>query len=157
MKLKEWLDQWSMTSLNINLQFLEMEWEPKDKDRDAAWELYVELLTRITTQRLPQEHGDEKTALDSVYKIFELTRDIIKRNGPECINFAKIAVIILNQVIRPFTADWHKKSLQGAFSDPVQCELFRKELSNLQDNLHTYMRMLADIAKVENLTELEET
>lgn len=38
MKLKEWLDSWSMSSLKINLQFLEMEWNPNDVDKDAAWE-----------------------------------------------------------------------------------------------------------------------
>jgi hypothetical protein len=156
MKLKEWLDQWSMTSLKINLQFLEMEWEPKDEDKDAAWELYVELLTRITTQYLSPEHGDEKTALDSVHKIFELTRDIIKRKGRYCINFAKLAVVVLNQIIRPFTAKWHKLSLEGAFADTVQCQQFRNELSVLQGILRTYTKMLADMAKVEDLTGLEE-
>ena len=50
MKLKEWLDSWSMTSLKIKAHFLEMEWKPQDVDKDAAWELYIELLTRITTQ-----------------------------------------------------------------------------------------------------------
>jgi len=62
MKLKEWLEPWSMTSLKINTHFLEMEWKPQDEDMDAAWELYVELLTRITTQYLSPEHGDEKNS-----------------------------------------------------------------------------------------------
>ena len=70
----------------------------------AAWELYIELLTRITTQPLPQSYGDEKTALDSVFSIFGLTRSIIKENGTNCIEFTKIAIIVLNQIIRPFTA-----------------------------------------------------
>ena len=37
MKLKKWLENWDMTSLKINLKFLEMEWQPKEPDRDAAW------------------------------------------------------------------------------------------------------------------------
>jgi hypothetical protein len=156
MKLKEWLEPWSMTSLKINTHFLEMEWKPQDEDMDAAWELYVELLTRITTQYLSPEHGDEKTALDSVHKIFDLTRDIIKRKGRHCINFAKLAVIVLNQIIRPFTAKWHRLSLEGAFADAAQCQQFRNELSVLQGALRTYTKMLADMAKVEDLTELEE-
>lgn len=67
MKWKEWLDRWSMTGLSINAGFLNMEWEPKDRDRDAAWEMYVELLTRIATQYLQPDHGDEKTALKSIH------------------------------------------------------------------------------------------
>lgn len=39
---------------------LEMEWKPQDEDKSAARELYVELLTRIATQPLDEQHGDEK-------------------------------------------------------------------------------------------------
>ena len=31
-------------------------------------------------------------------------------------------IIILNQKIRPFTAKWHKKSLNGAFENPKECK-----------------------------------
>jgi hypothetical protein len=156
MKLREWLDSWSMTSLKIKAHFLEMEWKPQDVDKDAAWELYVELLTRITTQYLSPDHGDDETALESVHSLFNLTREIVKRKGRHCIEFTKIAVVILNQVIRPFTAKWHKLSIAKAFDDPQQCQQFRKELSSLQETLRRYTRMLADMADVEDLTELEE-
>ncbi len=63
MKWGKWLENWDMTSLRIKASFLEMEWKPQDEDKAAAWELYVELLTRIATQPLDQNHGDEKTAL----------------------------------------------------------------------------------------------
>ena len=49
MKRRDFLEKWGLSSLKINLGFLETEFEPKDPDRAAAWELYVELLTRITT------------------------------------------------------------------------------------------------------------
>ncbi len=157
MKLKEWLDEWSMTGLKIKAPFLEAEWQPKDVDKDAAWELYIELLTRITTQYLEPEHGDEQTALESVHALFDLTREVIKRKGRHCIEFTKIAIVVLNQVIRPFTAKWHRLSLQGAFQDKDLCGQFRDELSDLQALLRTYTKMLADMADVEDLTELEET
>jgi len=63
MKWKKWLENWDMTSLQIKTPFLEMEFQPQNADKDAAWDLYIELLTRITTQPLPKEHGDEQTAL----------------------------------------------------------------------------------------------
>ena len=50
MKWAKWLENWDMTSLKISAPFLEMEWNPAEPDKDAAWELYIELLTRITTQ-----------------------------------------------------------------------------------------------------------
>ncbi len=155
MKLRKWLENWDMTKLKITIPFLEAEWQVQEKDKDAAWELYIELLTRIATQPLPVEHGDEKTALESVYSLFGLTRATIKNHGRDCINFTKIAVVVLNQIVRPFTAKWHKLALAGAFKDHHKCQEFRKELEALQVDLRTYTKMLSDMAGVEDLTELE--
>ena len=155
MKWGEWLDEWGMSKLQVKAGFLNLEFEPKDKDRDAAWELYIELLTRITTQSLAPTDGDEATALGSVHALFGITRDVIKRNGRGCIEFTKIAIVVLNQVIRPFTAKWHRASLAKAFDDSVQCQVFREELAELQVDLHRYTRMLANMAGVEDLTALE--
>lgn len=155
MKWRKWLKKWDMTSLKIKTTFLDMEWKPQEADKDAAWDLYVELLTRITTQPLNNAHGDEKTALKSIYSIFPLTREVIKSNGRHCIEFTKIAIIILNQKIRPFTAKWHKLSEQNAFNDIKKCKEFRVELSILQNDLKKYTLMLADMAGVENLVNLE--
>ena len=155
MKWQEWLEKWSMTSLKIKAPFLEADWQPKDEDKDAAWELYVELLTRIATQPLPKEHGVEATALESVYKLFDITREIIKQHGRLCIEFTKIAIVVLNQRIRPFTAKWHKLMSEGAFDDEDKRKKFRLELEELQSVLQTYTKMLSDMAGVEDLTELE--
>ena len=81
MQLKQLLEKWQLTCLKIKLPFLEAEWEPKDEDRDAAWELYVELITRVATQGLDPDEGDERAALASIYSLFELTRSTIKRHG----------------------------------------------------------------------------
>lgn len=157
MNLSNWLEKWGMESLKITPPFLQMEWTLKDADKNAAWALYIELLTRITTQPLPIEHGDEKAALDSVYSLFATTRDVIREYGPECINFTKIAIVVLNQVVRPFTAKWHRKSIAGDLEDETERTVFRDELAALQEELRKYSRMLADIADVEDLTDLEDT
>lgn len=133
-----------------------MEWNPSEPDKNAAWDLYIELLTRITTQKLDSEHGDEDTALSSVFSLFPTTRQIIKDNGKDCIEFTKIAVVILNQKIRPFTAKWHKVAVSGGFNKTETCTEFRKDLSDLQQVLCIYTQMLAQMAGVEDLTSLEE-
>src|SRR5437867_3782551 len=122
MKRRDFLAKWGLSSLKIKAGFVEGEFAPNDPDREAAWELYVELLTRVTTQSLPSEAGDEKAALDSVYALFPLTREILRRRGSGCGEFAKLAIPILNQIIRPFTAKWHRLSLAGAFKDESQCQ-----------------------------------
>lgn len=152
MKIKKLFENWDMTGLKINMGFLETEWEPQVKDSEAAWEMYVELLTRTATQPLPDDAGIEATALESVYSLFGITRGILREYGRDSIGFARIAVIILNQVVRPFTTRWHKLAKEGAFENPKQCSLFREELKTLQEKLRNYMGMLAEIAGIEDMS-----
>ncbi|MEW8460672.1 MAG: hypothetical protein AB2653_10250, partial [Candidatus Thiodiazotropha endolucinida] len=84
MKRRDFLEQWGLNSLKINVGFLEADFSPSDADSNAAWDLYVELLTRVTTQALDADSGDEKTALTSIFTIFSLTREIMRKHGPGC-------------------------------------------------------------------------
>ena len=155
MQLRKLLEKWDLTSLKIKTPFLEMEWEPRDEDKNAAWDLYVELITRVATQRLEPDEGDEAAALKSVHDLFHLTRSTIKRNGRHCINFTRIAVVVLNQKARPFTAKWHPRVLAGELSAEER-NAFRAELQHLQTDLRNYTHLLADMAAVEDLTDLED-
>lgn len=162
MKLSEWLDQWSLSGLKINIGFLDAEFKPNAVDADAAWELYVELLTRITTQTLPDEAGTEEAALESVHSLFKTTRDILKAPGRRhASTFAKLAIVVLNQKVRPFTAKWHLRSQAGAFKTESadyarERAEFRQELCVLQQVLTHYGEALANVAGVEDLTRLED-
>lgn len=155
MKRRDFLEKWGLSSLKISLGFLEAEFAPRDPDRAAAWELYIELLTRVTTQHLPPGQGDEATALESVHALFPLTREILRRHGAGCGEFAKLAIPVLNQMIRPFTARWHRLVLAGALSEAARCAEFRTELAALQVSLRRYAQALAAMAGVEDLTALE--
>ena len=155
LNLEGWFSKFHLENIRIGTKWAKAEFSFKDADRDAAWELYVEMLTRIVTQPLPSEVGDEKTALASVYSLFETTREILRQRGRGTIQFSKVAIPVLNQVVRPFTAKWHRESLSGAFGDPGKRKEFRKELAALQEDLCNYNRLLAEIAGVEDLTDLE--
>ena len=154
--LKSRLQRAGLEKVQFNARFLHADLNLQTPDKDAAWELYVEMLTRITIQPLPSEHGDEATALESVYNLFPVTREILKRQGRHCIEFTKVAVPVLNQIVRPFTAKWHRAKVEGVFQRKEGCVEFRKELETLQKDLKKYTRLLADIAEVEDLTELEQ-
>ena len=104
MKWEKWLDQWNLNELEINSYFLKMKWAPIKSDKDAAWELHAEMVTRIVTQPLPDSDGDLSTALHSIYSLFGTTRQIIRNYGRDCIEFSKLSIMVLNQVVRPFTA-----------------------------------------------------
>lgn len=154
MKIKDLFEKWNLTGLQIKAGFVDMKWEPKDEDKNAAWELYVELLTRVTTQALSTHEGTEQAALSSVHSLFETTRDILKGHGRECIEFSKVAVVVLNQVIRPFTAKWHPIFETGALNTE-QRTAFRSDLKALQQKLVAYTHILSEIADVEDITDLE--
>ena len=131
--------------------------ELNDDVRKAAFGLYTELSTRITTQSLSLRDGDEKAALTSIFKLFEITRKVIHDNGFCCMEFCEFIKYVLNEEIRPFTAKWHKLSLESAFSNPKKCRKFRKELTKLQSVLIVYTQMLGEMAGVEDdLTTLED-
>ena len=156
MNLGNLFKKFHLEKVRLNLHAIQLEVSFQEADKDAAWELYIEMLTRIVTQPLPSEAGDEKTALDSVYSLFSTTREILRRRGRGTIQFSKVAIPVLNQVVRPFTAKWHRESLISAFSDEIKQAEFRYELRFLQRDLRNYNRMLAEIAGVEDLTDLEQ-
>ena len=156
MNLRTLFKDFHLEKIRLSPKGATVEVDFRPSDRDAAWELYIEILTRIVTQPLPAESGDEKTALESIHALFALTREILRRHGRGTIQFTKVAIPVLNQIVRPFTAKWHKQSLAGAFDDDDKRKEFRQELANLQEELRNYNRMLAEIASVEDLTDLEQ-
>ena len=145
------LEKW-----HLNLKFLSADFTPLRGDEDAAWEMYVYMITTVLTQRLEPEKGVEEAALTSVYKLFQNTRDILIRQGRSAQRFSKIAIVILNQIVRPFTAKWHKKSVEGAFKEIDECKKFRSDLEELQKELRKYAAMLAYIANVEDMIEIQD-
>ena len=156
LNLANWFSNFQLDKIRLGPNWANVEITFAESDRDAAWELYIEMLTRIVTQPLPFEAGDEKTALDSVYSLFATTRMVLRQRGRSTIQVSKVAIPVLNQVVRPFTAKWHKESLAGVFNDGDRRQEFREELSALRGELRNYNRMLAKIAGVEDLTELEQ-
>ena len=156
MTLGDLFKDFHLEKVSLNLKVVQLDFSFEEADKDAAWDLYVEMLTRIVTQPLPPEFGDEAAALASVYSIFPETRRILRRYGRPAINFTKVSVPVLNQIIRPFTAKWHKESLADAFANQNKRELFRRELQVLQVDLRNYNRLLSEIAGVEDLTDFEE-
>ena len=93
--------------------------------------------------------------MDSVYTLFPTTREILRKHGRDTIEFSKVAVPILNQIVRPFTTKWHRASLAKEFNDEKKRQEFRIELEKLLNDLRKYNRMLAEIASIEDLTDLE--
>lgn len=90
-------------------------WRPDEREQDAAWAMYIELVTRISVAELQPEDGLLRESLSSLYSIFTTTRQILRDYGPAVarpkeqgqLSFGYIAVSILNFVLRPVLAKWH--------------------------------------------------
>lgn len=156
MKIQDWFENWGIAGLKISAGFMQMEWQPRPEEEQAAWELYIELITRVAIQPLGKGQGDEAAALGSIFSLFEVTRDLLKQKGRKAEVFSKIAVVILNQKIRPFTAKWHKRVLDNQLEKPEEKESFRKELEQIQGVLRGYAAMLANVAGVEDFQTLDQ-
>lgn len=153
--LRDLFAKYHLTSIRLNAGIVQADITLNSADKDAAWEMYVEMLTRIVTQPLPEDAGDEKTALESVHALFPIAREVLRQHGRQTSQFSKVIIPVLNQVVRPFTAKWHRKGCFGAFEDEDIRREFRSDLRGLLADMRNCNRMLAEIAGVEDLTDLE--
>ncbi len=128
-------------------------WKTTEADVKLAWELYSELRTRITTQPLHYMHGDEASALTSLVDFFKLAREKVRSYGPEARACSTLVVFTLNSVIRPFTAEWHKKLLAEELTREDSRHVFRTKFAKLQIMLRQFGTMLAVIAEKDSYCE----
>jgi hypothetical protein len=155
-------DRVKATKLRIGLPFNlgTLELEPDEVEQQAAWELYVELSTRVSTQPIQLDEGLIQESLESLYTIFSVTRDILKRAGPSVAkgpdSFGDIAIKVLNEGIRPFLNKWHPRlsvyedrgDSQYSSFDPPHAEEYYNELAVLQTELEQYIEALAQISGI---------
>ncbi|THV30142.1 hypothetical protein [Glycomyces paridis] len=161
--------------VKVNLQIpfvggIEGTWEPDRAERDAAWELYVEMITRVSVVPLGADEGKAREALTSFYQLFAITREILRRHGPAVarggskrITFGRIAVAMLNGSVRPVLATWHpllaaheERRPDGV--DTVAHERgwdrideLRGEIDKVRRNLTDIAVLLGEVAGVESL------
>ncbi len=160
-------------SVKINLFFFELEgqWQPDDVQRSAAWELYVELATRISVVPLEPNQGNLREALNSLYSLFGSTRQILRHYGPAVarpsqenqLSCGALAVTVLNEALRPVLGVWHPalagweaqrpSDLSGVAHERLwpQADECRHVLAVTATSLRQYAIALADACDVPQL------
>ena len=154
------------TKLTVGLPFNlgQLEFEPDETQQRAAWELYVELTTRIAVQPLGPDEGLIREALSSLYNIFGATREILREAGPSVAqgpnSFGPVAIEVLNKGLRPFLTKWYPLLLAYEQKRPEDVSArdherswekaseFRSELAQIQEQMMIYAEALARIAGV---------
>ena len=145
---KTWFKRWDIKEIDFDKERLLEFWAPGEADRALAWDLYIELKTRITTQSLDDEVGNDESALTSVYDLFQLSRQYMHQHGVECANTATLLAAFLNLKIRPFTARWHKRSVDENWqaNPSTPHPEFRTDLKALQPTLQNLAAALSQLA-----------
>jgi hypothetical protein len=154
------------TKLSVGLPFDlgHLDFEPDEVQQRAAWELYVELTTRVAVQPLGADEGLMREALSSFYILFGATREILRHAGPEVAqgpnSFGPVAIEVLNKGLRPFLSKWHPLLLahEQSRSSGVSARdherawdraaELRKELAEVQEQMLIYAEALGKIAGV---------
>jgi hypothetical protein len=146
-------------------------WEPSEEEQRAAWEMYVELITRVSIEELSPREGLLREALSSLYTLFGTTREILRTYGPVVaapkrgseLSFGIIAATVLNRALRPFLTKWHPElthyeSQRPQDVSPLEHERrwergdeLRSDLSELRTVLREYADYLGKVADVPSL------
>lgn len=157
----------SMRTLKVSLNVpfvgkIEGTWEPDEREKEAAWEMYVELITRISIEELKPNEGLMREALTSLYSLFQTTRDILRKYGPSVakpkitdnnLSFGYLAVAMLNCVLRPVLAKWHPlllcyEAIKEPGVSPILHEKRWDSISELHKVLNSVRINLIDYAKL---------
>ncbi|BFU43380.1 hypothetical protein [Krasilnikovia sp. MM14-A1004] len=147
--------------LDLKLISVTGTWEPNDAERSAAWELYVEIITRAAA--VPLQNGLLREALTSLYSLFGCCREILRRYGPGiaeakrdgAFSLGYLVVAMLNYTVRPVLSYWHPELQAWEHGRPVErspleherewirYEELQRSLAECRDHLATYAQLLA--------------
>lgn len=150
-----------LTEVKVTIpQFSELTFVVNNDARQVAWKLFVETVTRITTQPLDDQAGLIREALTSLYSLFATTRDTLKNSRPSLPaagnqTVEHLAVTMLNWELRPFLSKWHPRLREFEQTHPDEAESgwpevaeCRGELRDVQERLRAYALGFARLAGV---------
>ncbi len=153
------------------VETIEGTWEPTECERNAAWDMYVELVTRIPIAQVKPGESSLQVCLNSLYKLFDETREILRKYGPTVararsegqISFGFLSVKVLDIILRPFLVKWYpllidyectRKGNISAWEYErkwAKYEELKKGLSEIRDALLQYAQLLARASEVPSL------
>lgn len=149
----------NLTEVKISLpQVSQLTFVVDNDAKHTAWELFVEVSTRISTQPLGNEEGFLREALNSLYNLFGRTRALLAESRPTTVTGGKtveyLALTMLNWELRPFLAKWHPRLTrfeqsgehdEAAWEDNSAC---REELEAMRKRLIEFALSFAQLAGV---------
>jgi hypothetical protein len=130
------------------------------EQRKVAWRIFVEMMTRVSTQPLEPGAGFVEEALESLHGLFTTTRGLLKEMLPSPViagthRAEELAILMLNRELRPFLSVWHPRwktfAAGGAGGSWREDTAFRDELAALRARLLEYAKSFGALAEIEEL------
>jgi hypothetical protein len=146
-------------------QFSQLHFAVTRESQHMAWKLFVELVTRISTQPLDAD-GRLRSALTSMHGLLAFTRDLLKQNPPSRQTGSdptveQLAITMLNCELRPFLTHWHRMLAEWQEENPGHSERdwplneeCRAELIGVQHRLREYVLSFGELASVPNAQQI---
>ncbi|WP_328768637.1 hypothetical protein [Streptomyces sp. NBC_00286] len=142
---------------------------PGPVERAAAFDLQIELVTRVGVQPLAPDQGSLREALTSLHVLFSTTREVLHRVAAETaagLVLPHIAATLANEHLRPFLSYWHPALQQHEARRPDgtsptahehtwdRAAEMRTDLDRLRLPLTRIAARLAELSSVDLLAEL---
>lgn len=152
--------------INVNLKLpyvnaIQGAWDVKECETHAAWETYVEIVTRILPAHPVTHTRHPQMELASIQQLFDKIRDILKKFGPAIgqthlaggLTFAFLALTIMNVVLRPALME-HKclpgeESRESPDRPPGEDQRLCEQLNKTYAVLIDFCNILTQAAGVE--------
>lgn len=153
-----------LDSVSISAGPLNATFKPTDEERDAAWQIMVDLGTSVATQPFLEDSGHLRDVMTSLHRIFNSIKQALKDLRPSKfdsdMNFASVCMSLLTGCLGPFLARWHEpladfEVSRGEKSSERVHELqwpFRGEciadLNELQNTMLAFTQLLSGLSGV---------
>ncbi|MFA5262069.1 MAG: hypothetical protein WC450_12670 [Candidatus Omnitrophota bacterium] len=144
--------------INVNLKLpyvnnIKGVWDVKECETQAAWETYIEIVTRILPVNPATHTRRPELELVSIRELFDKIRDILKKFGPSTgqtnlaggLTFAFLALTIMNVVLRPVLMD-HK--LTSGEESRKALDKSPEENTQICEQLNTTYAVLIDFCNI---------
>jgi hypothetical protein len=160
------ISQWywqtaKLTEVTIAVpQVSELKFVVNNDARQVAWKLYIETVTRVSTQPLGTQEGYIRESLASLHGLFGSTRDTLKASRPSAPipggqTVEHLAITMLNHELRPFLTKWHPRLHSFELAHPAEAESVwpqntecREDLKQVQSHLAHFALAFARLAGV---------
>jgi hypothetical protein len=147
-------------------QFSELRFAVTKDNKQVAWRLFVESITRVSGQSLTPDGGLVREALSSLYSLFATARDVLSQTTPsrhtgDSPTVEHLAIAMLNNELRPLLSTWHPLLRsweqentgrpESEWPDNAAC---RADIEAMRQRLMRYVAGFGELAGVPNVDDI---